>query len=192
MTVITNGSLPPFHDHETSGRSRVHARRRFHRRTTTGRRGPSIVLVDDRGFVTARCATVVERVATVIRSDELDRELARGAAPESCATLAIRAQQLVSPRRRHELATALARILIDARTPAPRTRPRWVPLPVERVGEAVDDLQLLKNHLEAPVPVAAQGVAISRLLICDAGSPLYRGADTTALRRQLELAIRTL
>lgn len=186
------GHNAPFPEGRRSGTlsNRARAPRRHH--VPPGRRSPTIVLVDDRGFVTARSATLRERLATVLQADAIDRELAAGADPECRPTLAIRAQQLATPRRREELASAFARVLAAAVDPSRTTRARWGPIRSDHVRESADDLRLLIDHLRAPAPVAAQGVAISRLLVCNAASPLYRGTSAAPLRHQVALAISAL
>jgi hypothetical protein len=128
-----------------------------------------------------------DRVAVRWRARRLDRALAAGAEPEASATLALRAQQLVEPRRRRSIATGLRRILDDAyagcRPSAGRAKPD-----AAVVKAARQELLALAEGLDEPGPVAAGGVAKAWLLLTDGTGPLYNSRSRTSLRAVAELA----
>jgi hypothetical protein len=121
----------------------------------------------------------------------LDRALARGIAPETNAALALRAQRLTEPDRRHSMADSLRRILREAHEkPRPvlgRVNPRGA-----RVTAARDELGRLADTLDEPGPVAAGGVAQAWILLTDGTGPLYNPASRTALRAGAARATREL
>ena len=121
---------------------------------------PTVLLVTDSasGHVVARPARLPERLAARWRARSLERELARGAAPESAAALALRAQTLIGPCARAALARQVRAVLSDVRRPvrvgSARVRPRR-----EEVAAAECELERLAARLVAPDPVSARGVA---------------------------------
>ena len=87
---------------------------------------PTVLLVTDfaSGHVVARPARLRERLAARWRARSLERELARGAAPESAAALALRAQALDRAVRAG-----------GARAPGPRRPERRPPAGARRERE---------------------------------------------------------
>jgi hypothetical protein len=63
---------------------------------------------------------------------------------------------------------------------------------LERVRESQDALEELVDHLLAPVPVSAHGVALVRLLLRDGGGPLFRYESREDLTDQVRRAIAAL
>lgn len=151
---------------------------------------PTLLLVtdseDDRRVV-ARPARLRERLAARWRTRPLERELARGAAPDSAAALALRAQELIGPSARAVLACRVRGVLRDARRP-PRVGSAKVPPQRREVVAAARELERLAARLVAPEPVCARGVAQVHLLLSDGCGPLFaRGADLrSAVTRALE------
>jgi hypothetical protein len=155
-----------------------------------------VLLEDDLGRLTLRRLRPWDRIRARFLAARLDRELARGARPETNADLAARAVRLTSMRSRRELARSLQRILA-AGLPAgsrgtsmaadPPTRVAsqpHVPIRRDRVGRSASELAELAAHLVQPGPVPARGVAMVYQLLTDGGGPLYRRAcrdDLTAL-----------
>src|ERR1700689_4226768 len=70
-----------------------------------------VLLEDDLGRLTLRRLRPWDRIRARFLAARLDRELARGARPETNADLAARAVRLTSMRSRRELAGSLQRIL---------------------------------------------------------------------------------
>jgi hypothetical protein len=138
----------------------------------------TVVLITDahEGRVVARRVRLRERLAARWRAGSLERELARGAAPESAAPLALRAQQLIGPSARATLASRLRGVVRDARR-APRVGSTKVPPQRREVVAAARELERLAARLVAPDPVSARDVAQVRVLLGDGRGPLYaRGA----------------
>jgi hypothetical protein len=133
------------------------------------------VLIDNgTGGFTARRVRIFDRVLARSQSDRLDRDLARGKTPESTVGLAIRAQLLVSPASRCQLAHDLEHISAVARQPGP-LYPAKVRIDADRVRQAEADVRALADRLASPVLVAARGVAMLRVLLTDGAGPLYSG-----------------
>jgi hypothetical protein len=151
---------------------------------------PTLVLVTDSegGKVVARPARLRERLAARWRAGSLERELARGAAPESAAALALRAQELIGPSARAALARRLSGILRDARR-APRVGSAKVPPQRRAVVAAARDLERLAARLLAPGPVSTRGVAQVRVLLSDGCGPLYADGPGEDLRSAVTRAL---
>jgi hypothetical protein len=134
---------------------------------------------------------IIDKVVSRALGASLDRELAQGREPEDGRLLAARAQDIVALRRREELARYWERVLSTAARPAPALR-NAVPLrrgPVLAAEPAITELARL---LRAPLPVSARGVAMARLLLTDAGGPLYWSAAPESLHVALRAAITRL
>ena len=119
----------------------------------------------------------------------LDAQLAAGADPNGSAELALRAGQLVDPRRRGRFARALRRA-IESVDPALHQRSRSAAVPVARAAmlQARPTLLALAHDLsELPHP-SPRGVALTVELLTDGAGPLYLPPDPTALRLAAQLA----
>jgi hypothetical protein len=103
----------------------------------------------------------------------LDHELASGASPDSTVGRSLRAQSLVRLGTRRDLARSMQRVLAAA---TQRPVSGRLPAPVSRapVAACAAEIEELISRLLAPGPVAARGVAQARLLLTEAGGPLYR------------------
>jgi hypothetical protein len=125
------------------------------------------------------------------RGAELDRLLAAGADPWSSAELTLRARRLTSARSRTRVANGLAGVMRSAgkRSPAftAAVQPRS-----EDVLEAGPVIASLERRLRGRGPVAAQGVALVRLLLIDGNGALYRPSDPGALADCLRAAAAAL
>jgi hypothetical protein len=152
---------------------------------------PLLILITEHSsgeLVVTRRARLRERVAARLLARRLDQELARGAAPETRAALALRAEALGEPARRRALASQLRRVLSDARHgPVPHIA--RIPVQAGQVLVAADALDELAERLLAPGPVAASGLAQVRLLLSDGRSPLFWREAPEDLR---DLAARAL
>jgi len=87
---------------------------------------------------------------------------------------------LTTERSRRRVANALAGVLRSARRRNPAFTAAVRPRP-EEVLEAGAMIAVLERRLRRPEPVAAQGVALVRLLLVDGNGPLYRASDPGAL-----------
>jgi hypothetical protein len=128
------------------------------------------------------------RVST--RSTALDNELARGGSPLHSRELALRARQLVEPKRRERLASALESLCEDAQRPSSPTS--IVPLPRREITEAGASLLTLAQRLRDPAPIYAGGAAMISVLLRDGTGPAYTAGAGPELRRGLRAAAAAL
>jgi len=135
----------------------------------------------------------VDRLFARLKSASLDQELAEGSLPQTSRLHAARADQLVSPSFRTELADNWERRLLMATGRTPPGQGRFV-LSYERIAEAEPQIQELITLLRAPSPVAARGVAVANLLLIDGTGPLYNPlpAGKTALADAVTAAVSRL
>ncbi len=108
----------------------------------------------------------------------LDASLAAGHSPESSRLLAARARDIVSLRGRRSMAGNWEHLLRVARRAqraprGPRAPAGAMPVCADRVVAAEPAIRDLMNRLAAPLPVPARGVAMARVLLTDATSPVY-------------------
>lgn len=142
-----------------------------------------VVIQIDADGVWARRVTLRERIETRVFGDRLDRALAAGVPPETDPLLALRAAQIASPKSRRELAALVRRLLTTATTSeeSPFRARSMAILP--RVKKARREFEALADHLEAPVPLPARGMAAVKLLLRDGAGPLYRYESRQNLAR---------
>ncbi len=151
-----------------------------------------LVLLDERhGGLTVHHAGWWDRLRVSARASRLDRALAAGASPDATVHLALRAQALVGPSVRRDLARGLAR-LMDRSTCRVARRLSSIPLCRDRVSDVAVDLQSLVDLLVDPGPVSARGVAQVRALLGDGAGPLYNRANTDDLRAQVRRTVEAL
>ena len=131
----------------------------------------------------AHRARAPDRLLARVFGASLDRRLAAGQAPESGRLLAVRAQQIVTLRRRRELARNWERLL-DMAAGGPPAGPRAL-LCRDRIVAVAAEVRDLAGHLRAPLPVAATGVAAARVLLTDATGPVYNRRDQSGLEARL-------
>jgi hypothetical protein len=134
---------------------------------------------------------ITDKILSRALGASLDRQLAAGREPEDSRLLAARAQDIVTLRRREDLARYWERTLGTAARPAPALR-NAAPLRRGPVLAAEPAITELASLLRAPLPVSARGVAIARLLLTDAGGPLYWSAAPESLHAALRAAITQL
>jgi hypothetical protein len=149
-----------------------------------------VMLDDDLGRLTLQRVRPWHLMLARFQAGRLDRELAGGADPEQCASLAARAMQLTSEKSRRGLAASLLR-LREAST-GPGAIPLRVPVRWERLSQATAELGELASHLLAPVPVPARGVAMVSQLLSDGTGPLYDAASREDLRASAQRAAEAL
>jgi AcrR family transcriptional regulator len=146
-----------------------------------------LLLMDKAGCPVASRAKPWDRLLIRLRGFRLDQDLAGGASPEASVELALRAQLLVRPRHRRELARSMGRLLSTAqRSPYGGRLP--VPVCRDRVRQCGDEMGELIGRLQARGPVAAHGVAKAGLLLADASGPLYRRSSGDDLRARVREA----
>jgi hypothetical protein len=129
-----------------------------------------------------------DRLAARWLTGTLDRELARGAAPDAHAALALRAQTLIGPSARGSLALHVQSVLHRARRGRASLSSR-LPMRVDDVLDAAEPLSALAGRLLAPEPVSARGVAQVRVLLTDGTGPLYSSEADETLRDAVSRAL---
>lgn len=151
-----------------------------------GRRPRPVVVETGPWGVQAREATWRERILARLRSRGLDRQLAAGRSPESHPLLSLRAQRLTRPSTRAALAAAIGRVLREATSGARKRQPPLADLAAVRAVER--DLVGLVDHLVAPVPVSARGVALVHEMLVDGAGPLYLRHSARELSEMIRTA----
>ncbi len=139
----------------------------------------------DPRVVQVRRSGACARLLVRARALGLDQALATGASPDSTASLSLRAQSLIRPRHRADLAHRFRDLLRAAGRPVHPFDPSLpVPTQVLLVRELIEEVL---EVLESVEPIDARGVAQLEVLLRDGGGPLY-GATLHAveLRRTLE------
>jgi hypothetical protein len=131
-----------------------------------------------------------DRVLACLRGASLDAALAAGAAPESSCLLAARAQAIVTPRARRSLAASWQHLLrvADRAGHYPAVRSRAVPVCADQIVAAGPAVRDLIARLSAAAPVPACGVAMARVLLTDATSPVYQRRAGAGLLAAVESA----
>jgi hypothetical protein len=71
-------------------------------------------------------------------------------------------------------------------------RPAWLPLARAQIRQSAGPLTVLADHLAAPGPVPAQGVAMVSRLLADGTGSLYRQSSTQDLGDLIATATRAL
>jgi len=146
-----------------------------------------VLLVDCTGVYVER-VTLLHRLECHLLADRLDRNLAVGLDPESDVLLALRAERLARFSTRRDLAARLQRLLHDAAEPQlGLTRAPSLAV-LSRVTTARAEIESLVEHLLAPVPVPARGVALVQLLLRDGTGPLFRYESRADLAAQVRQA----
>ena len=155
--------------------------------------GPTVLVGDSslRGPILARRPSLRDRLTARWRPRRLDRALADGTPPEASAALALRARDLTELERRQSMASALRRVLRDAREGVHLRSGRIRP-DRSRVETASEELSALADTLAEPGPVAATGVAQAWLLLTDGTGPLYNACSRISLGSRAASAARHL
>ena len=109
----------------------------------------------------------------------LDDKLAAGCAPDSSRLLATRAQLIVSPTVRQELADNWLALLVQARERSGLLNTR-VPIVRGRIIGAQAQILALTDALLAPMPTS-RGVAMASSLLRDGSGSIYYGGCSADL-----------
>jgi hypothetical protein len=147
----------------------------------------STLLLASGDAVVGRRVGLRDRLMARLQAHALDRELARGVAPETCGALTLRARTLIGPSARAALARQLRRVVSDV-----RGGHVWLSRVAVRrpaVLDAADELEVLADRLAAPGPVDVRGVAQVQLLLTDGTGPLYFPSETEELRARVANAL---
>ena len=150
----------------------------------------STLLLASGDTVVGRRAGIRDRLMARLQAHALDRELARGVAPESGGALTLRARRLIGPPARETLARQLRRVVSDA-----RGGHVWLSRVAVRrpaVLDTAEELDVLADRLAAPGPVDVRGVAQVQLLLTDGTGPLYFRGAAEELRARVADALSRL
>jgi hypothetical protein len=134
------------------------------------------------------CPRVWDRLLVRWRVRSLDAQLAAGHRAEGSRLRAIRADLLVAPVTRADLADCWQEVLDRAAQARGVTDPR-VPLLRSRVRAVDADIRRMILALRASAPVPARGVAIASTLLTDGTGPLYHAYSAQPLRAAVRDAI---
>lgn len=143
-----------------------------------------------RQFVWRSCRLTDRALARTFGA-QFDRQLAAGRSPESARLLAARAQDLVSPASRRELADNWEHLL-DWAKQAPAPTMGRMALNRDRIVAAEPEVREIAACLRTPLPVAATGVAAASVLLTDGAGPVYNRRARPGLRDALRLTIAEL
>ena len=142
---------------------------------TSMHRAVVLTLDDVQGALVVRRAGPVARLATHCRKATLDRALANGASPEASVALELRARTLISAKTRLALLSNVETLLTITHRAAPLGS-RWAIVSTSRVRRVATELDRLAAALSEARPAAVRGIALVRMLLVDADSPLYGSA----------------
>ncbi len=129
----------------------------------------------------------VVRLSVLARRSELDQRLAAGGDPRSDPALELRAAQLCRVRARRAIAARL-RSVIDAARNGSDGPPGVGRVAQREILAEADALTDLAVRLVATRPVNPMGVALAKVLLSDADSPLRVGAEPGTLYAVVRLA----
>jgi hypothetical protein len=159
-----------------------------------GVQASGVVLLTEKGpdgvDVLIRRVRARDRVAARLRADRLDRQLARGVAPDANAQLALRARRLLKPAFRARSASSLRRLVYFAQAHPPGAGD--VMLTREQIHNAIPELLRLANRLEAVEPLDVRGIARTRLLLTDPAGPLFHRRREDGVSAAVEAALEAL
>ena len=120
----------------------------------------------------------------------LDRDLARGIDPAAGPELAVRAEQLTSPRGRERIASGIDELVeIADGDPRRHVGPSMLPFRHQRVRPNVDRFEELAGVLRAAGPHGVKGTAMASTLLDDGRGPLYASDPGGSLREALDATI---
>ncbi len=125
-----------------------------------------------------------------LQGRHLDEELAAGAEPLANQSLMLHAHRLSMPRSRARLADGLESAWRDAGRPHGLSAK--VPLERSAILAVGPELQSVIAELRTDDACDPRGVALARLLLIDARSPLYEPSSRDELARALSRTYRAL
>ena len=149
-----------------------------------------LLMTNQAGIVECRAGRR-DRLWARLHASELDRQLCRGVAPETGVRLALRAEVLVRPQVRNDLARRIEGVLSVADQPG-RAATSSASVCRERVRAAQRELRLLRARLLATGPVSPQGVALVKTLLTDGTGPLYQQTCQGDLASMVREAVATM
>jgi hypothetical protein len=131
------------------------------------------------------------RLSVIARRSDLDQQLAAGADPRTDPSLKLRAAQLCRMRVRRAIARRLGEMIDAARSGS--DGPMSIgPVAGAQILAEADALRDLAVRLVGVRPVNPMGVALAKVLVSDAHSPLRVGGEPGMLRAAARLATAAL
>ena len=128
------------------------------------------------------------RMAARLLAFHLDDQLARGLSPESSRLLAARAQELVAPAMRGEVAQLWGRLMAEAsKPPAMRSARRL--LNRAAISACADGIENVREGLVGARPISARSVAMALTLLGDGTGPVYSRRSAGRLSTSIEAVI---
>ncbi|MGN6586645.1 MAG: hypothetical protein ACTHKT_04120 [Solirubrobacterales bacterium] len=119
-----------------------------------------------------------------------DRALAGGADPSASPELALRAEQLQSPKGRGRIARGIDRLIaIASADPRRHVGPSMLPFRHQRVRPNLDRFEELADVLRSAGSHSVKGVAMASTLLEDGRGPLYASDHADKLREALDATI---
>ena len=151
----------------------------------------ALVIMDDSGRWALGMPRLRDRLAVRLSAPKFTAELAAGVAVHSSMAHALRADILVDPRRRAELAHHWLK-LIDAA--GSRPRPGYARLSIARaeILDARTDIAELAEALMHQPIVTARGVALTEVLLTDGCGPVYMSTARRGLKAMIHEALEHL
>ena len=126
------------------------------------------------------------RLRTAWKAPELDDALADGADPLASAELALKAAQLVKPRKRAELAQALELLVEQVISGGPSPLPGPAILRREPIARNLAGLLVLARRLRSEGLHCLRGLAMADRLVHYGDSPLYAALGSLELQHRIE------
>jgi hypothetical protein len=133
------------------------------------------------------------RIRVRLNHHRIDRELARGADPNTDPLRYERARELVGDESRRRLGAGLEGLLAAADTGPIRFSSK-VPVARLAIRESRPDIETIVERLSPPAYLSPQGVAMVAVLLADGAGPLYASAATPSpeLHRALETVVHAI
>jgi hypothetical protein len=117
-----------------------------------------------------------------LKALDLDQALAGGADPTGSSELTLRAEQLIEPDKRAQLAESIDNVLyVAAADPVTALGSTRLPLRRDRIEANRDRLVELAGKLRGRGPHALRGLAMAAVLVEDARGPVYSNGGLDGL-----------
>jgi hypothetical protein len=139
----------------------------------------TVVLIDRGDDVVVCTASLWRRLSARLRADHWDRELSRGASPDSSVERSLRAEQLARPAQRRVIARALRRAVDGGMVRS-------------RITTCQDVVLRLAARVESSQPISPRGLAMVHLLVTDGTGPLHYRGRPAELRQECLTALAAL
>jgi len=139
----------------------------------------TVVLIDRGDDVVVCTAGLWRRLHARLWSDRWDRELSRGASPDTSIERSLWAEQLARPAQRRVIARALRRAVDGGMLRS-------------RITTCQDVVFRLAARVESSQPSSPRGLAMAHLLVTDGTGPLHYRGRPDELRQECLTALAAL